>query len=216
MIKSNFDKLAPWYSFLEKYSFGNKLQVCRIMHLLELTNAKDILILGDGNGRFLEAFLNINPNANIISFDFSTKMLELAKRRISFNPDNNFKIKFLLADALIFDFPFNCYDLIVTNFFLDCFTEKELDQLFPRVSASLKNNGQWLIGDFNYPGSNLKNIISCVGLSAMYLFFKIFTGISALKLVESSPYFIKSGYKLKEEKFILGSFLTSKLWIKSN
>lgn len=56
MNKPSFDGLAPWYFLLEKLSFGNQLQKCRLSQLEELKDATSVLILGDGNGRFLESF----------------------------------------------------------------------------------------------------------------------------------------------------------------
>ena len=75
MNKPSFDGLAPWYFLLEKLSFGNQLQKCRLSQLEELKDASSVLILGDGNGRFLESFLKFNVKAKIDSLDISQKMI---------------------------------------------------------------------------------------------------------------------------------------------
>ena len=120
MRKSCFDKLAPWYLFLETISFGNQLQQCRISQLAELKEIKNVLILGDGNGRFLESLLKTNTNAKIESLDISKTMIGLANARITMLP-NSSNVIFIKNDVFDWDFSKDKYDLVVTNFFLDCF-----------------------------------------------------------------------------------------------
>ena len=98
MKKSCFDKLAPWYHFLETISFGNQLQQCRISQLAELNAVKNVLILGDGNGRFLESLLKSTNNSEIESLDISRNMIELANTRITSLP-NSSKVIFIHSDV---------------------------------------------------------------------------------------------------------------------
>jgi trans-aconitate methyltransferase len=44
------------------------------------------------------------------------------------------------------------YDLIVTNFVLDCFDADELAQIIPRFAAATTSDANWLIADFSVPG----------------------------------------------------------------
>ena len=137
MNKPSFDGLAPWYFLLEKLSFGNQLQKCRLSQLEELKDASNVLILGDGNGRFLESFLKSNVKAKIDSLDISLKMINLAKLRVALIP-NNTEVVFIHNDVFEWNFPENKYDLVVTNFFLDCFNFDELKKLINKISISLK------------------------------------------------------------------------------
>lgn len=214
MNKPSFEKLAPWYLLLEKLSFGNQLQQCRISQLKEIKDAASVLILGDGNGRFLESFLKSNVNAKIDSLDISQKMISLAKSRIRLIP-NNTQIVFIHTNVFDWDFPKNKYDLVVTNFFLDCFTFKELVNLTNKISLSLKIEGKLIYGDFNVPKSFFIKILTLPILGGMYLFFKFITGITANKLIDPSLLLIDNGFTLKNEKYQLGCFLKSQLWVKT-
>ena len=186
MRKSCFDKLAQWYYFLETISFGNQLQQCRISQLTDLKEIKNVLILGDGNGRFLESLLKSNTSAKIESLDISKTMIGLCK-----------------------------YDLVVTNFFLDCFNYSELTKLIEKISLGLKPEGKLIYGDFNVPNSIFKKTLTSLLLFGMYIFFRIFTRISANSLYDPTPLLIENKFILKNEKYYLWSFLKSQLWIKN-
>jgi len=214
MKKSCFDKLAPWYHFLETISFGNQLQQCRISQLAELSAVKNVLILGDGNGRFLESLLKSTDNSEIESIDISRNMIELANTRITSLP-NSSKVIFIHSDVFDWDFPKFKYDLVVTNFFLDCFTYPELTNLIEKVSLSLKPEGKLIYGDFNVPNSFCKKTLTSLLLFGMYLFFRIFTRISANSLHDPTSLLIENKFILKNEKYYLWSFLKSQLWIKN-
>ena len=214
MKKSCFDKLAPWYHFLETISFGNQLQQCRISQLAELNAVKNVLILGDGNGRFLESLLKSTNNSEIESLDISRNMIELANTRITSLP-NSSKVIFIHSDVFDWDFPKFKYDLVVTNFFLDCFTYPELTNLIEKVSLSLKPEGKLIYGDFNVPNSFCKKTLTSLLLFGMYLFFRIFTRISANSLHDTTSLLIENKFILKNEKYYLCYFLKSQLWIKN-
>lgn len=213
MKKNYFDTLAPWYLFLEKLSFGNQLQKCRVSQNKRLRYAQNVLILGDGNGKFLESYLEVNKDANIDSIDISKTMISLAKNRIGLT-HNRHKINLINADVFKWEFPENKYDLVVANFFLDCFTVPELKNLIEKISISLIPNGKFLYGDFNVPASFLKKILINVLLSMMYIFFRIFTRISARSLNDPSFLLMQNGFELENEHYQLGSFLKSQLWVK--
>lgn len=214
MNKPSFDGLAPWYFLLEKLSFGNQLQKCRLSQLEELKDATSVLILGDGNGRFLESFLKFNVKAKIDSLDISQKMINLAKLRVALIP-NNTEVVFIHSDVFEWNFPENNYDLVVTNFFLDCFNFDELKTLINKISISLKPKGKLMYGDFNVPNSFFKKAITMPILGVMYLFFRITTGISTNKLIDPTLLLIENGFTLNYEKHQLGSFIKSQIWIKS-
>ena len=214
MKKSCFDKLAPWYYFLETISFGNQLQQCRISQLAELNAVKNVLILGDGNGRFLESLLKSNCKTEIESLDISKNMIELANARITSFP-NISKVIFIHSDVFDWDFPKCKYDLVVTNFFLDCFTYPELTNLIEKVSLSLKPDGKLIYGDFNIPNSFFKKTLATLLLFGMYVFFRMFTRISANSLHDPTFLLIENKLILKNEKYYLGSFLKSQLWFKN-
>ena len=109
---------------------------------------------------------------------------------------NNTEVVFIHSDVFEWNFPENKYDLVVTNFFLDCFNFDELKKLINKISISLKPKGKLMYGDFNVPNSFLKKAITLPILGIMYLFFRITTGISTNKLIDPTLLLIENGFTL--------------------
>ncbi len=72
-------------------------------------------------------------------------------------------------------------------------------------------SNQW---DFNIPDTLFKKISARFILMGMYVFFKIFTRLSASKLIDPEPILKSNGLVLKNKSEIFGSFLKSTLWLK--
>ena len=82
MTPANFDRVARIYRWLEHAAFGTALQRARLVHLHHLRDRRNILLLGDGDGRALARILAIAPASTVVSVDASPRMLELASQRI--------------------------------------------------------------------------------------------------------------------------------------
>lgn len=78
----SFDAIAPYYRWLERVTAGPLLQRCRTEFLHELKDARNILLLGEGRGRFLMELLRQNPEAHITCVDASARMLELTRSEL--------------------------------------------------------------------------------------------------------------------------------------
>ncbi len=209
MNRVNFDRLAAPYEWLERLSFGPYLHRCRIAFLEEMKSAESILILGDGDGRFLEALLNVNPTARIESLDISPAMVKVARDRVASDHAH-----FRVEDARTAAFETEGYDAIVTNFFLDCFPEKELKSLIARLVPALNPGGRWIVGDFREPNGPLSGPVSRLLLAGMYLFFKVATRIPASTLVDPVPILLSNGLERIRREESLGGFLAATIWRK--
>ena len=97
MSSMNCDPIARWYRFFEYGAFGRALERRRFAFLAETANSKRVLMLGEGDGRFLEAFLQSNREATVDYVDASEQMLSLAKRRAGIHAG---RVEFHHADAL--------------------------------------------------------------------------------------------------------------------
>lgn len=140
-------------------------------------------------------------------------MINLAKLRVALIP-NNTEVVFIHSDVFEWNFPENNYDLVVTNFFLDCFNFDELKTLINKISISLKPKGKLMYGDFNVPNSFLKKS-HYYAYTRGHVSFRITTGISTNKLIDPTLLLIENGFTLNYEKHQLGSFIKSQIWIKS-
>jgi SAM-dependent methyltransferase len=191
----NCDRIAHWYRWLEYAAFGSALRRRREAFLFELGNPKKVLLLGDGDGRFLQIFTALYPQARVDAVDVSERMIALARARVP-------SAAFHLADAR--EFPFaQCYDLAVAHFFFDCFETEDLSRLLNRIQTRA-----WLISEFrNTPWSRPV-------LRGLYFFFLTTTGLRTTVLPDHRPMLEKLGFHLAKEQKSLASLLASELWIR--
>jgi ubiquinone/menaquinone biosynthesis C-methylase UbiE len=206
----NFDALAPHYRWIETLAFGSRLQWCRTALLPDMQTARRALVLGDGNGRFLAELLAANRSATVDAIDISPTMVELARQRLG----ESGRVRFKVADVRSLSFTQASYDLIVTNFFLDCFPKDDLKGLIPILAAALEPGGRWVVGDFHIPERGWPNLAGRAALAAMYAFFRLTTRLPARRLVDPDPILRRCGLTFVREESRLRGFLAARLWMK--
>ncbi len=209
MNRVNFDWLAAPYEWLERLTFGPFLHRCRIAFLDELRSSESILILGDGDGRFLRELLLANPSARIESLDISPAMVMLASDRVASE-----RVRFRIEDARFAAFEAERYDAIVTNFFLDCFQDGDLNRLVAKLVPALQPGGRWIVGDFRELAGSISGPLSKFLLAGMYLFFRVAARIPASRLVDPDPILRSHGLEQIRREESLGGFLAATHWLK--
>src|SRR3954469_18936999 len=115
----SFQKLAPHYNWLESVLAQGKLQKCRGTFISEFSNASNILLIGEGHGRFLSLLRRKNPVARIICLDQSSAMLEQAQKRLRAERLPLGNIQLVVQDLFHFETQ-ERFEAIATHFFLDC------------------------------------------------------------------------------------------------
>ena len=190
-MTANFDSLAKAYQWLELSSFGVALERARFAHIKQLADCQNILLLGDGDGRFLARLLKVAPGCRVRSVDASAQMLRVAEARIQ--PADRARVTFECADALAVDLPASAYDGVATMFFLDCFTDEEAAGIVRRISKSLRPGGTWLFADFAVPARGVRRVTGTMLTGALYAFFRWRTGISARHLPDSERLIADAG-----------------------
>lgn len=193
----NADPLARWYRWLEYAAFGGALRKRREAFLFELGNPQKVLVLGDGDGRFLQLFTALYPNANVDAVDSSSKMIELAQARAP-------SVKFHQADAREFPFADQRYDLAAAHFFFDCFETEELRALLSRIRTTT-----WLVSEFR--GTGWRRPI----IRALYFFFRLTTGLRVTSLPDHRAILNQLGFRIEKDQSALNGLLTSQLWVHS-
>lgn len=202
-LMPGFDRLAGIYRTLEHVAFGQALQRARLAYVSSLRDALDVLVLGDGDGRFLKALVTTSPHARIVSVDASAAMLQRAAAELT--DDERARVTFIHADARTFDPGADTFDAIVTLFFLDCFTDGDVEHLVARLSPTLRPAGRWLFADFAIPDRGLARLAAVSIVSVLYAFFRWQTGIEARTLPHSEAALHKAGlYCVGEEEFRAG------------
>jgi len=209
----SFDSIAPAYRMLETIAFGGDLQRARVACLGEIGLPRRALIVGEGNGRFLCELLRLHPNLEVDCVDASQRMLELARQRIERElPARANQINFVPQDISAWSPPGHQFDLIVTHFFLDCFSETRIAEIVAKLSRAADMNAFWLLADFCIPARGAARLRAGLWLSAMYRFFRITVGIEATELADPSPFLREAGFALASQHLFRSGMVKSELW----
>jgi ubiquinone/menaquinone biosynthesis C-methylase UbiE len=197
----NADRIARLYRWIEYATFGNALQQRRTAFLADVADARRILVLGDGDGRFLEKLVKQNPRARVDYVDLSGRMLEFARLRAGTD-----RVAYHQADALEITLPERGYDLIATHFFLDCLDEASAARLVERVTRAVCPHARWLISEFR------RTWWSSSLLAGLYCFFRITTGLKTRRLIDHHPLLARRGFRIMRAESAWRGLLTSELW----
>ena len=209
MLKRGFDLLAPHYRWMERILAGSQLQKCRTKYLPAIADAKRILLLGEGPGRFLHEVICSCPAADITCLDSSARMLAQARDA------TNRRITFVHADVLEYEFPSERFDAVATHFFLDCFLPDQLQTLVLRSAQSLVPGGTWLLSDFRLPPAGPSRWRAAIILKTMYLFFRAATQLPARELTDPTPVLEQNGLTLVQRDIANCGLLHSDFWRKT-
>jgi ubiquinone/menaquinone biosynthesis C-methylase UbiE len=211
----SFDLLAPHYRWMEAVLAGGLLQRCRVRWLSEVRDARHALLLGEGNGRMLEVCAAALPDCEFSLVDQSEGMLVQARRRWK-HLGGTQKITFHHADLRQWRDENAEYDLVVTNFFLDCFSPDELDTVITNISVTASSKARWLVADFSIPNSGWRRARAHAVLGMAYWFFRLTANISATHFTPPDEAIHASGFTLqKRERFNKG-LLHADLWVRGN
>lgn len=195
----NCDRIARWYRWLEYAGFGRALERRREGLLSDVCGARRVLALGDGDGRALAALLAAAPRACVDYIDVSAQMLELARARAGTK-----RVHYRCEDARTSPLPEAEYDLIVTHFFLDCFDENDFEPLIARLSNAAAPRCRWLLSEFRGNGWLVR---------ALYLLFRIATGLRTRRLLDHHPVLQRHGFRLARHQNAWRGILASELWL---
>lgn len=199
----NCDRIARWYAALEYCAFGPALKRRREAFLPGVSNARRVLVLGDGDGRALAALVRAAPTATVDYVDSSARMVTLARARAGEE-----RVTYHHADALRIALPAAEFDLIVSHFFLDCLNESDARTMISRVAAAAGPGARWIISEFQQPGRWAAWIVH-----GLYQFFRVTTGLRTGSLVDYGAILKRNGFHLASRESAWGGLLVSDVWI---
>jgi SAM-dependent methyltransferase len=212
----NFDYIARPYRWLEYLTLGTALTRCRNTFLAQLGDRRHALVLGDGDGRFLARLLSANSRLYADAVDISPAMLRLLARRAhAAHPTAATRLRTFQTSALNFDAPSEIpYDLVVTHFFLDCFTRSELDLLVRRLRSHLAPGALWVLSDFRIPHGPLRWPARAL-IRSLYCAFRILTGLRTDRLPDYTATLTSAGFVRTARQLSFGGILGAELWVLS-
>lgn len=207
---ADFNRLAPFYRWMEWFTFGPFLWKCRLAFLPEMRSRKSALIIGDGDGRFAAQLLKDNPQIEVDAVDASEAMLRQLVRRAGHNA---VRVRTQLADARRLSFPAGNFDLVATHFFLDCLSTAEVASLATGLRGKMAPGAAWVISDFAIPDTLYGKLVASPLVSALYLAFRFLTGLAIRRLPEHRKALHEAGFKLAKQRTWLGGLLVSEMWL---
>ncbi|MFD0765484.1 class I SAM-dependent methyltransferase [Mucilaginibacter lutimaris] len=207
-MPANYDNSASFYDRLSRLVFGKTLINAQVYLLPCIPKKSNILIVGGGTGWILEEISKIYPSGlNITYVEISAKMMALSQKRNTGSNQVTFINKSIQQAELSQDF-----DVVITPFLFDNFTEDTLPGAFNPIHQALKPGGLWLYTDFQLTGKWWQYAM----LKSMLLFFKILCGVESWHLPDVAKQFNTNGYKVADEKSFFGEFVLTRLHKKLN
>ncbi|HTH83487.1 MAG TPA: class I SAM-dependent methyltransferase [Mucilaginibacter sp.] len=205
-MASNYDNSAWFYDSLARVVYGKSLINAQLFLLQFVPPDSSILIVGGGTGWILEELTRIHSSGLKVTYvEVSANMMALSQKRNSGNNEVVY-VNNAVEDAAL---PGN-FDVVITPFLFDNFTEATLQKVFAYVHQQLKTEGLWLNADFQLTGRWWQNVM----LKTMFVFFKLLCGIEASALPAIEEQFTRWGYATIQQKTFFGDFVVSKVYRK--
>lgn len=208
----NFDGIAPFYRMMERLAAGQRLHRCRVAFLDEIPPPRNALLVGEGHGRFLLPFRQKFPEAKITVIDGSAEMLRIAKKLLDEQRISTRDIDFVHSDLFSWQSPPDTYELIVTNFMLDCLTAPQIDRAVLQLSQAATSEANWLIADFEIAPRGPAKWRTRAITGLLYTFFRIVTRIPASSLHPPDAALERAGFSRWKRRTWEWGLLKSEWW----
>ena len=104
------------------------------------------------------------------------------------------------------------YDLVVSHFFLDCLTDREVRALIARLSPCMTPDALWLVSDFAVPEKGWRRLVARIVIRSLYFAFFVLTGLKVRKIPNYASAFNENGYHPVDKAAFLGGMLVTELW----
>lgn len=208
----SFDRLAPHYRWMERVLAGEKLQRCRLAWLGDVRDCQNVLVVGEGPGRFLGEAARALPSARFCCVDASAAMLARARAVWAKAGGEVERAQFVQTNLPAWEPPAGTFDLVVTHFFLDCFPADLLAAVVTRLAAGAGVNARWLLADFCVPARGIARWRARLALGAAYTFFRVATRLPARRLAPPEACLAAEGFQLVRRRTSDWGLLHSDLW----
>lgn len=163
-----------------------------------------VIIIGGGTGWVLEEITKLHPSGlNITYVEASEKMIAKSIKR--FTGANQITYINKPIERMIDP---NQYNVVITPFLLDNFSEQTLKAVFKHIHGLTKPGGLWLNSDFQITGKWWQKLL----LKSMLLFFKAICNIEASGLPNIEAQFVIHSYETIAQKTFYSDFIISKAY----
>lgn len=195
MVAPTFNSIAPFYDFLVKLTFGQRIWQAQRTHLNEIPENSSVLVLGGGTGKILKW---IPANCSITYLELSTKMIERAKRMG--------KAEFIHDDFRTHRFNKE-YDWVICPFFLDCFNEEDLKMVLEKIREVMGEGARLIITDFQ-----IANWRQRLMIKLMVQFFRWTSNLPTKKLMPIQSLVREGHFSLIKSRSFHNDFIFSDIY----
>lgn len=205
-MPANYNNSAWFYDRLSRLVFGRSLIKAQVYLLQFIPESANLLIVGGGTGWILDELSRVHPSGLKVTYvEVASKMMARSKKR---NTGNN-RVIFIDAAIENASLPAN-FDVVITPFLFDSFTESTVDKVFGHIHAALKPKSQWLYADFQLTKKWWQQSL----LKIMLKFFKLICNIEADHLPDIEKRFRGHDYKPVKEQTFFNGFVIAKVYEK--
>jgi len=204
---SNYDLIARFYPALERCVFGIHLEKARQAFYEASLQSERVLLVGEGNARFLDSLLASKTGGSIRVVEKSPVMIRLAKHRI--NDRGKTDLRFIEADVRSYPTR-QRFECIVTHFFLDQFNPSTQRVIIDRFNELTTDDATWINVDFIPPRTMPGRVLMWL----QYTFFRIVSRIEARHCFDESTLAGENGWIVVENLNFLGGFVVAKRYKK--
>ena len=189
---SDFNLVAPIYDRLASIVFGKRWKCVQRFPAADLNNRQNIMILGGGSGAILESL----DAADVIYVELSGQMIVKAQERNTKSTINWINMDFLNWQTE------QQFDAVYCPFFLDVFPEDELSLVIKRIKSCMTSDARLHVLDFQR-GNWFQRVLT----ELMVLFFRIFSGLKAKRLLNIHSILEQNGFTIEKEELYYGRWI---------
>ena len=201
--EADFGPVARVYDALAGLAFGGALRRAQRATLaagLPPGPAPRVLVLGGGAGWVLSEIWRQRPQAQVLYLEVSASMLARTRARLRRHPAPAGAALELRQGTEAALRPGEQFDVIITFFVLDCFTEAALPGALARLHAAHVPGTPWLVTDFRPAQRGWRRWL----LWAMYRFFGLTVGLRAQRLPPWPQGLAALGWQPSQKMYFFG------------
>jgi len=167
MITPDYNLIAQYYDFMAAVVFGNRMELAKRAHLSRIRDKSKILVVGGGTGKVIEYLADLSGSFRLDYVEPSTAMVHRAKKRGKGSMDVMF------YKMPILDFKEDNYDVIITNFFFDQFSERDVKVILSHLKSKLSPEAIFIFSDLISTNNILDKLLDWV----MFFIFRLIAGV---------------------------------------
>lgn len=211
-IFRNYDVVASIYPALERAAFGRQLDDARNAFFDSLVCRNRLLLIGEGNGRFLGTCLQHKTGGSITVVDLSGKMLSLLRSRVR-EMEKRTALELVEADFRNWPVAGQLFDGIVTHFFLDLFKPDSQRSVIQKIAALSHRETIWVNVDFQTTlGAPLYRCVDWL----QYRFDRLVSGTEADRHYDPAQWIGAAGWISRQERIFRKGSVVAELFVRKH